>query len=98
MVDDLRFDWDEANIGHIARHQVTPQEAEQALRNDPFDLNYETVDGEERWTVIGHTDVVRILLVVWTLGDEEDVVRVVTAREASKTASLKYLHEKGFRL
>ncbi len=95
MVEEIRFDWDESNIRHIARHQVTPEEAEQVLRNDPFYLSYETVSGEERWTVIGHTDNVRVLLVVWTLRGD-DVVRVVTARGASKTARLTYLREKRF--
>jgi len=97
MADELRFDWDEANISHIHRHQVTLEEAEQALRNDPFDLHYDTIEGEERWTVIGHTDNLRVLLVVWTLRGE-DVVRVVTARQASKTASLTYVREKGLGL
>ena len=67
------------------------------IRNDPFDLNYETVDGEERWTAIGHTNDLRVLLLVWTLRGE-DLVRVVTAREASKAASVTYLREKGFGL
>jgi hypothetical protein len=44
------FDWDERNIGHIARHGVKPEEAEQALLNDPIDVAYEVIDGEERWT------------------------------------------------
>lgn len=97
MADELTFDWDDDNVGHIARHRVTPEEAGQVLRNDPFDLSYETVGGEDRWTAIGHTDSLRVLLVVWTLRGE-DMVRVVTAREASKTASLTYLREKGFEL
>ena len=27
----LVFDWDAGNLDHIARHDVTPQEAEQAI-------------------------------------------------------------------
>ncbi len=95
MAEGLAFDWDDDNVGHIARHRVTPEEAEQVLRNDPFDLNYETLDGEERWTAVGHTDSLRVVLVVWTLR-ADDRVRVATARQASKTASLMYLREKGF--
>lgn len=26
---EIEFDWDEANIGHLARHKVLPEEAEQ---------------------------------------------------------------------
>ena len=97
MADQLKFEWDATNVSHIARHKVTPKEAEQSLLNSPFDLGYEIVDGEERWTSIGHTDNLRVLLLVWTLRGEE-VVRVITAREAAKTARRVYLHEKGFEL
>ena len=41
MADEWKFEWDAANVSHIARHKVTQQEAEQALRNEPFDLAYE---------------------------------------------------------
>jgi hypothetical protein len=34
---------------------VKPEEAEQALENDPFDLNYEVVEAEDRWISIGQT-------------------------------------------
>ena len=97
MADDFQFEWDETNASHIARHKLSPEEAEQALLNDPFDLSYEIVDGEERWTSIGHTNNLRVLLLVWTLR-AGDVVRVITAREAAKTARRVYLREKGFGL
>ena len=71
MAVELRFDWDIANISHIARHKVKPEEAEQALLNDPFDLGYELENGEERWTSIGHTHKLRVLLLVWTLRGED---------------------------
>ena len=66
--DDVRFDWDQANAEHIARHSIKPGEAEQAIRNDPLDMNYEVSDGEERWTALWHTDEYRVLLVVRTCG------------------------------
>ena len=97
MADELKFEWDATNASHIARHKVSPEEAEQALLNVPFDLSCEIVDGEERWTSIGHTDNFRVLLLVWTLR-AGDVVRVITAREAARTARRVYLREKGFGL
>jgi len=44
----IEFDWDAANVGHIARHGVKPEEVEEVLRNDPFDLDYEVIGGEWR--------------------------------------------------
>ena len=75
------FDWDEANIRHIAAHNVTPREAEQVLLNDPADGGSHNVDGEERDVDIGITDAMRVLVVITT--DRGELIRVVTAYEAS---------------
>ena len=60
------FDWDRANIEHISCHRVRPDEVEQVFANESAELAYENFDGEPRWTVVGHTDALRVLLVVWT--------------------------------
>src|ERR1700690_4131543 len=49
MGPEIEFDWDEANIGHVARHSVLPEEAEQVILNNPVDLGMEIVEGEERY-------------------------------------------------
>ena len=76
---EIEFDWDEANIGHVALHNVLPDEAEQVILNDPVDLGLEIVEGEERYLNLGATVQGRVLLVVTTW--REDGVRVVTAFE-----------------
>lgn len=88
----LEFDWDEANVAHIARHSVLPEEVEQVLGNDAFDVGFELVSGEERWTSIGHTAGLRVLVVVWTMRGER--VRPVTAFAAGKRATAEYLSRK----
>jgi hypothetical protein len=45
-VPEIELDWDEANLGHVARHSVLPEEAEQVILNDPVDLGMEIVEGE----------------------------------------------------
>jgi len=92
--DELSFDWDKGNIQHIARHGVTPDEVEQVLWNDPLDIDFNAIGGEERWTSIGHTNLLRVLLVVWSMRDAS--VRPITALEASKVARREYLRAKGF--
>ena len=54
-VPEIEFDWDEANIGHVARHSVLPKEAEQVILNDPVDVGMEIVEGEERYLNLGAT-------------------------------------------
>jgi hypothetical protein len=42
------FDWEQANIDHIAKHGITADEAEQVVLNDPIDLTMQLRGGEER--------------------------------------------------
>lgn len=83
------FDWDEENRKHIARHRVTPAEAEQVVLNDPIDISVQASDGEERIVQIGATDKARILLVVTTW--REGMIRVITAYPAPKQLREFYL-------
>jgi uncharacterized DUF497 family protein len=86
------FDWDSGNTDHIARHDITPAEAEQVVLNNPIDLNFEVRGGEERIAQIGETDVGRILLVVTTARD--DKIRVVTAIPANRKLRKLYRTQK----
>lgn len=88
----IEFDWDEANLGHIARHRVKPEEAEQVILNDPVDLGMEFVEREERYLSLGATSGGRVLLVVTTW--REDRVRVVTAFEPIKRLVQFYYQER----
>ena len=91
MNDEL-FDWDDANILHLAEHSVAPEEAEEVLLSDTFDAGFDVVNGEERWSYIGETSSERILRVVVTLRGEH--TRVVTAFEAERHWKLLYLRQK----
>ena len=83
---------DEPNIGHVARHSVLPEEAEQVILNVPVDLGMTIVEGEERYLNLGATVRGRVLLVVTTW--REDRVRVVTAFEAIKRLIQFYYQER----
>ena len=76
MKGDLQFDWDVANLKHVGAHNVTAEEAEQAMENDALDQDYDLVAGEERWTSIGHTDLLRVLIIKWTMRGER--IRIIT--------------------
>jgi uncharacterized DUF497 family protein len=49
----LLFDWDDENSSHIAAHAVSCAEAEQVIKNEPFDLELQVVKGEERFAQLG---------------------------------------------
>jgi uncharacterized DUF497 family protein len=91
-MNDALFDWDDANIGHIAEHDVTPEEAEEVILGDPLDSDFDTVNREERWSYLGETTDGRILRVWLTLRGQK--MRVVTAFEPSRSLINLYLEWK----
>jgi uncharacterized DUF497 family protein len=91
-MDNSLFDWDSANIEHIAEHDLVPEEAEEAILGDPLDIEFDIVDGEERWSYVGETNDGRILWVTITLRGKQ--MRVVTAFEPEKYWKVFYLEEK----
>jgi hypothetical protein len=44
----VEFNWDEENIRHLTRHEISPAEAEEVIGNRPRDLESELRNGEER--------------------------------------------------
>jgi uncharacterized DUF497 family protein len=89
LANGIEFDWDDGNRKHLATHDVTPAEFEQSMKNDLLDLDYEVINGEERYRSVGVTDGGRFLLVVWTVRDRK--VRAVTAFTASVSNKKSFL-------
>ncbi|MGB6687279.1 MAG: BrnT family toxin [Terracidiphilus sp.] len=85
------FDWDSENIGHIAKHNVAPEESEEVILGEPLDIGFDLVDDEERWSYIGETSDGRILWITITLRGKR--MRVVTAFEPEKHWKVFYLEE-----
>jgi uncharacterized DUF497 family protein len=90
----LVFDWDEANQRHLARHKVTPQEAEEVVFGDPLDIELQTAEGsggEERILHVGETRKGRILELVSTWRGGK--ARILSAWDAPRQSKLDYLAE-----
>ena len=93
VASDAEFDWDESNLAHLRRHRVGPHEFEQVILSDPFELEYEVGNGEDRYKALGMTVQGRILVVVWT--PREGRVRPVTAYPSNKRLREVFLKHKG---
>lgn len=93
VADEIRFNWDGANLRHIARHGVMREEAEQALTNEPVDLDFDYLGEEPRWAVVGRTETGRFLVVIFT--ERGAALRVVTAFDATKHEQKVYFERKG---
>ncbi|MCL4782900.1 MAG: BrnT family toxin [Bryobacterales bacterium] len=81
MASGIEFDWDDENRKHLAAHKISSAEFEQVLNNDPIDLAFGLVDGEERYRSVGLTNRGRLLSVAWTIRNGR--VRAITAFAAS---------------
>ncbi len=51
----LGFEWDEANLRHIALHSVTPEEAEEVLLGLTREVDSYELNGEDRLEEVGIT-------------------------------------------
>lgn len=69
------FVWDDDNVGHIARHAVSPEEVEEVLADDPLRLRA----AEGRYLAYGRTENGRRLFVVYVM-KPGGRVRALTAR------------------
>jgi len=87
------FEWDDRNIAHIARHRVTPREAEEAMV-DPRRTRAAAYDvaGERRYAITGRTTRGRLITVVYTYAGEgrNQRFRVITARPPHDAERAKY--------
>jgi uncharacterized DUF497 family protein len=85
------FDWDVGNIlKNWEKHQVSASECEQIFFNKPLvaapDVKHSK--SEDRYYALGHTDVGRLLFVVFTL--REDLIRVISARDMTRKEKKEY--------
>jgi uncharacterized DUF497 family protein len=78
----FEWDWDDANVDHIAEHDISPEEVEEVFADrHSYAEPAASTPGERRWGLVGATDAGRVLLVIYTR--RAGRVRVVTARDAS---------------
>ena len=85
----LKFDWDDANILHLARHEITPEEAEEVILRGTHIIDSQIVNGEVRLVEIGLTPLARFLTLITT--ERAAGLRVVTGWDATKSERSAYV-------
>ena len=88
----MEFDWDTENLAHIARHGITPKEAEEAVLIEPLDTDVQQHEGEERVLCFGRTQSGRLLTVLYT--DRRGRTRVDTAYKMTRAQQRLYFERK----
>ena len=84
----LTFTWDEAkNTENIKKHGVSFQEASTIFANIPCEIfdDPDHSDNEQRYIAVGFSDKARALIVVHCENHQGTVIRIISARKATKT-------------
>ena len=71
------FDWDPANVDHIAQHGISSAACEEAYRNGPMVIEHQSRNDELRRLCLGETDDGTLLTFVVT--ERKGKIRFVTA-------------------
>jgi len=92
MEEAQEFEWDSSNLRHLARHRISRQEFEEAMRGGPVVVAFSNDSGEERWSVLGMTRNLRVLYMVYAF--REDRIRAITGWNAPKQLREHYYRTK----
>jgi uncharacterized DUF497 family protein len=92
-----RFDWDPAKkASNVRKHGITFEEATEVF-DDPRRIEWpasDPADDEERFTTVGLVRM-RILAIVYT--ERGQLIRVISARKASRDERRRYDQSKAYR-
>ena len=90
----LRFEWDESkNIANIKKHGVSFQEAISVFTDEKGILinDYAHSQKEERFVLIGFSNLANLLVVCHCYRQNEETIRIISARKATKKESEQYV-------
>ena len=92
-MEELRFEWDEnKNAGNIEKHGLSFEEAKEVFDDNNailFDDPDHSID-EERFLIIGVIKSNKICIVSHCYRDGDNVIRLISAREAVKSEKETY--------
>ena len=94
-MNNIRFQWDQnKNLANIKKHKVSFKEAKTVF----FDENARLIPdpehsiNEERFIILGYSNVLKLLIVVHSYKENDEIIRIISARKATKSES-KYYYE-----
>jgi hypothetical protein len=102
-VREIRFEWDEAkNRSNQRKHGISFEDASEVFRDPLFvSLKDRIVDGEQCWQTFGEVDGWLLVMVAHTSAEEDrygattEVIRIISARHASRKERRRYEDENG---
>jgi uncharacterized protein len=95
---ELVFDWDDQKARvNERKHGVSFEEAQTVFYDENARLRYDTDHSldEERYILLGISNMLRLLVVCHVYREEKEIIRIISARKATKQESKQY---RGFSL
>lgn len=93
MMKTIRFDWDEHKAqSNLVKHEVSFEEAQSVFDDDFARLipDPDHSENEERFILLGLSCSLNVLVVVHCYKDKDNVIRLISARKATKTETKVY--------
>jgi uncharacterized DUF497 family protein len=89
----IKFDWDKnkARI-NLAKHKVSFEEAQSVFDDDNARLIFDPdhSESEDRFILLGLSCSLKVLTVVHCYKDEDNIIRLISARKATKSEIKSY--------
>lgn len=91
----MKFEWDEAKrVENIKKHGIDFADVPAMFESDVFTIEDHRFDyGETRYITFGLLEF-HVIVVAHT--DENDVIRIISARKATKNEEKRYFEEIGY--
>lgn len=89
----MRFDWDAAKArDNLRKHGVSFEEARTVFSDDQAILipDPEHPDEEDRFVLLGLSSTLRVLTVVHCYRASDEVIRIISARKATRSERAQY--------
>jgi uncharacterized DUF497 family protein len=93
FMNDIQFQWDQnKNLENIKKHRISFEEAKTVF----FDENARLISdpehsiNEERFIILGISNKLRILIVIHAYKGNDEIIRIISARKATKSESKYY--------
>lgn len=96
-MNDMRFEWDvNKNLSNVKKHKISFEEAKTVFLDENARVipDPEHSESEDRFIILGISNKLKLLIVVHTYRENVEIIRIISARKATKSESKYYLEVK----
>jgi len=90
---EIKFNWDKNKATkNLVKHKVSFEEAQSVFDDDNARLIFDPdhSEDEDRFILLGLSYSLKVLVVVHCYKDEENIIRLISARKATKSEEINY--------